>query len=159
MDEGYTTKLIEQFIQRCRNQKLKVTPQRLAIYRVLLASPEHPSADTIYKKVVQEYPTISFDTVNRTLLTFADLGVIETVESHSGVKRYDTDIAPHHHLHCVCCGDIIDFCDSDLDAIPVPERITKDFTVLGKRVSIRGICRKCEKKTGEHFKREVSDHR
>ncbi len=143
MSEDYTKRLVEQFVQRCRQHGLKVTPQRLAIYRQLLTSSEHPSADVVHKKIVQEYPTISFDTVNRTLLTFADIGVIETVESHSGVRRYDTDIAPHHHLHCIRCGNIVDFCDSDLDAIKVPERIARQFTVLGKRVSIRGICRAC----------------
>lgn len=159
MNEEYTAGLVEQFIQRCRKHGLKVTPQRLAIYRKLLASSEHPSADVVYKKMVQEYPTISFDTVNRTLLTFADIGVIETVESHSGVRRYDTDIAPHHHLHCIVCGDIIDFCDRDLDAVKVPERIAREFTVLGKRVSIRGICRKCAARSAQNREQEPAAHR
>lgn len=146
MNKKYTKERIQQFIQRCRSHGLKVTPQRIAIYRKLLASSEHPSADMVYKKVVKEYPTISFDTVNRTLLTFDDLGLIETVESHSGVKRYDTDVSPHHHLHCVRCGDIFDFTDSGLDAIEIPQSIEPQFTVLGKRLCIRGICHACEEK-------------
>ncbi len=156
MEEEYTQGLVEQFMQRCRGYGLKVTPQRLAIYRKLLASSEHPSADAVYKKIVQKYPTMSFDTVNRTLLTFADIGVIDTVESHSGAKRYDTDIAPHHHLHCIRCGAIIDFCDSDLDAIAIPERIIRNFTVLGKRVIIRGICPQCTDGSAVHDDHENS---
>ncbi|NEX11296.1 MAG: transcriptional repressor [Prosthecochloris sp.] len=152
MSEEYTKKLIDQFIERCRAHGLKITPQRLAIYRELLKLQVHPSADAVYKAVVSDFPTISFDTVNRTLLTFAEIGVVETVESHSGVRRFETDLEPHHHLHCVKCGEIIDFCDSDLDAVEVPERIAKEFSVIGKRVVIRGICRTCaEKEEGQEI--------
>ncbi len=146
MHEESTKTLVEAFVERCREHGLKVTPQRLAVYKALLQLPVHPSADAVYKRVSTDNPTISFDTVNRTLLTFADIGVVETVESHSGVRRYETDIAPHHHLHCVKCGEIIDFCDSDLDAVKVPARIAQEYQVFGKRVVIRGICPKCAKK-------------
>ncbi|ARM31697.1 Fur family transcriptional regulator [Prosthecochloris sp. HL-130-GSB] len=134
---------VAEFVQRCREHGLKVTPQRLAIYKALLRLQVHPSADAVYKIVAADNPTISFDTVNRTLLTFSDIGVVETVESHSGVRRYETDLAPHHHLHCVKCGEIIDFCDTGLDAVEVPDRIARQYRVLGKRVVIRGICPKC----------------
>lgn len=134
---------LERFIERCRKEGLKVTPQRIAIYQVLMASREHPSADTVYRKMTETHPTISFDTVNRTLLTFADIGVIDTVESYSGSRRFDTEIAPHHHVHCVKCGHIADFTDSELDAFKVPERITREFSVIGHRMVVSGICPDC----------------
>lgn len=143
MNDNHTKKLVDGFVERCRKHGLKVTPQRLAIFRELLRLPVHPSADMVHKAIAGEYPTISFDTVNRTLLTFAEIGVIETVESHSGVRRFETDIAPHHHMHCVMCGEIIDFCDRELDDIRVPDQVRDGFTVLGTRVVIRGICCKC----------------
>jgi len=136
----------EQFMKRCRENHLKVTPQRLAIYHALAGNSEHPSAERIYRNIVRTNPTISFDTVNRTLLTFAEIGVIDTVESHSGVRRFDTDLKPHHHLHCVQCGGITDFSDKTLDAIPLPEAVNNSqFKVLGKRVIISGICEACRK--------------
>lgn len=141
--------LREEFMTRCRMHGLKVTPQRLAIFSALAGSMEHPSADAVYRKLHREHPTISFDTVNRTLLTFAEIGVIETVESHSGVRRYDTDLEGHHHMHCVRCGKIIDFTDETLDRIPVPEHAVEGFTVLGKRMVLSGICRECRKKEEE----------
>jgi len=134
---------LDDFISTCRSNGLKITPQRIAIYKSLLSAVDHPSADMVYRKIRKEYPTISFDTVNRTLLKFAEIGVIHTVESHSGVRRFDPDIAPHHHMHCVQCGEIIDFCDRDLDDIPVPDAVSRQFTVLGKRVVISGLCDKC----------------
>ncbi|TCD47072.1 Fur family transcriptional regulator [Chlorobium sp. N1] len=146
MNEAREGKMTEEFISRCRSHGLKVTPQRLAIFRALAGSKEHPSADAVYRRLVREHPTISFDTVNRTLLTFAEIGVIETVESHSGVRRYETDLMSHHHLHCVKCGRIIDFTDSSLDDIPVPSNAPGSFTILGKRVVFSGICEECRKK-------------
>ncbi len=147
--EKNVTDRVQWFVSTCRNNGLKVTPQRLAIFRILSRSADHPSTDTVYRKVVREFPSISFDTVHRTLLTFSKLGVIEAVESYSGVRRYETDLYDHHHIHCVICGTIIDFCDEELDAIQVPERIADGFTVLGKRVSIRGICENCRKQNSE----------
>jgi len=134
----------EQFMKRCRENRLKVTPQRLAIYQELVGSSEHPSADRVYRNIVRTNPTISFDTVNRTLLTLAEIGVIDTVESHSGVRRFDTDLAPHHHLHCVQCGSITDFSDPMLDTLPLPEAVNSNrFQALGRRVIISGICETC----------------
>ena len=70
---------IQEFKKICREHCLKVTPQRIAIYRELLNSATHPAADTIYQIVKKEYTNISFDTVNRTLLTFAKIGLVEVV--------------------------------------------------------------------------------
>ncbi len=142
------TGVMDVFIARCRANGLKITPQRMAIYRSILGSVDHPSADAVYRKIRTEHPTISFDTVNRTLLKFAEIGVIRTVESHSGVRRFDPDTAPHHHMHCLQCGEIIDFCDRDLDAVPVPEAVLNQFDVFAKRVVISGLCLKCAREGG-----------
>lgn len=134
---------IDRFIDRCRQEGLKVTPQRIAIYAVLADSKDHPSADTVYRKMAASHPTISFDTVNRTLLTFAEIGVIDTVESYSVSRRFDTDTTPHHHIHCIRCGHIADFRDPDLDAVRVPDEIALRFKVIGKRLVVNGICPDC----------------
>ncbi|ANT65431.1 MULTISPECIES: Fur family transcriptional regulator [Prosthecochloris] len=132
------------FIETCRAHGLKVTPQRIAIYRELKASGKHPSADMLYKQLCGAHPTLSFDTVHRTLLTFAEIGVVATVESHSGVRRFDPDISRHHHIHCVQCGAIIDFHDDHLDGIEIPGDVGHGFEIRGKRVVISGICPACK---------------
>lgn len=134
---------IKRFIERCRQAGLKVTPQRLAIYNLLMDCADHPSADWVYRKITVTWPTISFDTVNRTLLTFAEIGVIDTVESYSLSRRFDSQTEKHHHLHCVKCGQITDLSDSSLDNVPVPAHIENGFTVTGTRVVISGICAEC----------------
>jgi len=90
---------INLFINKCKQHNLKVTPQRIAIYRELIKSKNHPSADNIFQIIRKEYPNISFDTVNRTLVTFSEIGIVDIVESFSGARRFDPNIESHHHLH------------------------------------------------------------
>ncbi|NTU94232.1 MAG: transcriptional repressor [Chlorobiaceae bacterium] len=137
---------MEKFIDRCRQEGLKVTPQRIAIYEVLMGSKEHPSADTVFRKIASTHPTISFDTVNRTLLTFAGIGVIDMVESFSVSRRFDTDTSPHHHLHCTRCGHIVDFNDPELDEVKIPAQIAHECKVTGVRMVVSCICPECGRK-------------
>jgi Fur family peroxide stress response transcriptional regulator len=135
--------IIDDFIQICQEHRLKITPQRVAIYLELLNSNTHPTADIIYQIVKKEYPNISFDTVNRTLMTFAQIGILEVVEIFGGAKRFDTDAKDHHHLHCIRCGQIQDFTNDDYDNLVVPADIHKYFQVKSKRVVLKGICKAC----------------
>ncbi|MBM3162471.1 MAG: transcriptional repressor [Chlorobi bacterium] len=131
------------FIGECRRHGLKVTPQRMAIYSALKGCVEHPSADFVYRQVKKEFPGISFETVNRTLLTFAAIGLISVVESTSGVRRFDPDMKSHHHLHCIRCGRIIDIRDEGFDTIDVPGQLSEMYRIVGKRVVLHMICPDC----------------
>jgi Fur family peroxide stress response transcriptional regulator len=136
---------IDLFIAKCKQHNLKITPQRIFIYRVVSQSKNHPAADEIYKVVREEFPNISFDTVNRTLLTFSQIGILKIVESFRGSRRFDPNLDKHHHLHCISCGKIIDFSNEEYDRIMVPQNIQQQFTVLDKRVVLSGICDNCKK--------------
>lgn len=134
---------VQQFIETCRHHHLKITPQRVAIYRALIQSDQHPTADLMFRSVHADFPNISFDTVNRTLLTFADIGLVDVVEVFGGPKRFDPDIDDHHHLHCTACGTIIDFKNDGYSDLDVPETIAGTFKVISKRVVLKGLCSTC----------------
>ena len=127
----------------CREHGLSITPQRVAIYKELLSSLEHPSAIMIYKKVSEYYPNISLDTVNRTLLTFHKIGLAKAVGGTGDPKRFDPNLEPHHHFRCVSCGEIIDFRDEFYDALEIPAEIKEKFVVLEKKVHLEGFCDQC----------------
>jgi Fur family peroxide stress response transcriptional regulator len=145
MQTGSGTDKIQEFQQICQEHHLKVTPQRIAIYRELLNSETHPAADTIYQIVKKEYPNISFDTVNRTLLTFAKIGIVEVVATFGGAKRFDPNVTNHHHIHCTQCGKILDFYSRAYDNLSVPDGVYEQFQVISKRVVLKGICKECRK--------------
>ncbi|MCP4612565.1 MAG: transcriptional repressor [Planctomycetes bacterium] len=132
-----------QFTSQCREAGLKVTPQRIVIYRELLQTDEHPSAEMLYEKVKETLPNISLDTVNRTLLTFNEIGVAFTVEGSGGARRYDGGLNEHQHFRCVKCKRIIDFHHKPFDNLKLPPEINKQFTVLRKSVYLEGLCNLC----------------
>ena len=131
-----------------RTKGLKVTPQRSAVFDAIRDLRTHPSADEVYHVVAKMYPNISFDTVNRTLLTFAEIGLIEIIETHEGVRRFDTRTHVHHHIHCIKCGRIIDIENSAFDGLSVPDELKRNYRVSKLRVSLVGTCPECQLKTG-----------
>jgi Fur family peroxide stress response transcriptional regulator len=68
------------------------------------------------------------------------------VEGQGGPRRFDPNMESHHHFHCMDCGKIIDFYSKDYDDLRIPEDIEEKFTVLGKRVVLKGICNNCGRK-------------
>lgn len=58
-----------------RDNGCKVTPQRLAVYDMLSHTTEHPTAEMIYQKVKEQYPTNEFATVYKSVEIFSKLGV------------------------------------------------------------------------------------
>ena len=132
-----------EFTDKCRAAGLKITPQRIAIYRELLQTDEHPSAEMLYEKVKKTFPSISLDTVNRTLLTLNEIGAAFTVAGSGDARRFDGGLHEHQHFKCVKCKRIIDFHHKPFDNIKLPPKISKKFTVLRKSVYIEGICDLC----------------
>lgn len=135
--------LMSAFREKCRQQGLKITPQRTAVYSELTKSKDHPGAADIFKKVRRIFPGISFDTVNRTLATFSEIGMISIVEGYGEPKRFDSDTQSHHHFRCLKCNKIVDFHSKAFDRIRIPEKVGKRFRVLNKRVVLEGICDRC----------------
>lgn len=133
------------FRKKCKESNLKVTPQRSVIYKELLKSKDHPNAEVLFHRVKNIFPDISLDTVNRTLLTFSEIGMVHIVEGYGDPRRFDPDIENHHHFRCVNCNKIIDFDYKSYDKIKVPEKINKKFMVLNKKVLLEGYCNKCRK--------------
>lgn len=133
----------DEFGRISREQGLKVTPQRAAVYEAVASLDTHPSADEVYRIVKKKLSHISFDTVNRTLRTFAEHGIIEILESVSGVRRFEPNLCQHHHLQCVRCGKIIDFEYQGYNDLPVPDHVQEEFTVVKKRVCLTGFCGEC----------------
>ncbi len=137
---------MEAFKAKCRAAGLKVTPQRMAVYEVLIKSNEHPSAEMVFRKVKRILPNISLDTVNRTLLTLYEIGAAFAVEGSGDAKRFDGNLKSHQHFKCIKCKRIIDFHHKPFDNIAVPKSISRRFTVLRKTVYLEGICDLCRKR-------------
>lgn len=131
------------FHAKCHEAGLRITPQRTAIYKALVESHEHPSAEMVFRQVRQVFPCISLDTINRTLLTLNDIGTAFVVEGSGDAKRFDANLAGHQHFKCVKCKRIIDFHHEPYDQIPMPKNLPATFTVLRTTVYVEGLCDQC----------------
>jgi Fur family peroxide stress response transcriptional regulator len=137
---------IKAFCGRCKEQGLKITPQRIEVYKALAVSSSHPSADEVYEKVKAVLPNVSLDTVNRTLNTLSDIGVAFVVEGSGDVKRFDGNLDNHQHFKCIKCKKIFDFQHTPFDNIQVPRELEDNFRVLRTTVYVEGVCRMCLEK-------------
>lgn len=137
---------LEAFYKLCKERKLKITPQRIEVYKALAVSTSHPSADEVYAKVKKALPNVSLDTVNRTLNTLSDIGVAFVVEGSGDVKRFDGNLDNHQHFKCVKCKKIFDFRYEQFDNIQAPRNLEEGFKVLRTTVYVEVICRMCFEK-------------
>jgi Fur family transcriptional regulator, peroxide stress response regulator len=146
IDKTSVQQRIDGFIMRCRNLGVKVTPQRVAIYRELLSTGEHPSAEIIYKKIKNYYSSISLTTIYRTLETFEKLGIISVANVLHDAARYDANLDNHHHLVCIVCKKVEDFYDESLANLGLPKKSIYSYKLLSYTVQINGICKNCQKR-------------
>jgi Fur family transcriptional regulator, peroxide stress response regulator len=144
LDGSKIERRVAEFVDACHRQGVKATHQRTEILRELVATQEHPDAETIYARVRQRIPTISLDTVYRTLRMLEDKGVIARVGATRDRARFDANTDRHHHFVCRECGTIGDFYSDVLDLFPVPHDVAEMGSVDWVYVELRGRCRQCQ---------------
>lgn len=135
---------VERLSRGLRDAGLRLTHQRLEIVRVIAAEETHPDVETVYRAVREHVPTISLDTVYRTLATLTDRELITRVTFTPGPARYDANPGRHHHFVCTRCGLVRDVEDLEFDAI----RPTAEVSRIGRpdavTVQFRGVCAACQ---------------
>jgi Fur family transcriptional regulator, peroxide stress response regulator len=126
---------------------LKITPQRQAILRFLDGNKNHPSADSIYSKILKEYPAISFATVYNTLSKLASSGKIQELDIDPGRKRFDPCTDTHSHFYCKTCGNVFDVVCNIPFLDPMDDMKTvEEHRVDTIQLNFKGLCRDCAKK-------------
>jgi Fur family peroxide stress response transcriptional regulator len=147
VDHEEIERRMARFTDAARKAGVKLTHQRLEIFREVASSIEHPPVEAVFRAVRARIPTVSLDTVYRTLWMLEELGVVTTIGPRRGTVRFDANLGSHHHFVCVRCGMTRDFEDASFDALRVPSAVDRHGTVLATRVEVRGVCRKCSRKS------------
>lgn len=132
--------------QILREKGLKVTPQRIAVYNMLLSTKEHPNAETIYKTLEPTNPTMSLATVYKTLDFFKQLGLVQELNVGEGSARYDALVKCHPHTVCTECGKVQDLFMEELTEIHKKLAEQLDFQVECEQLILYGICAACREK-------------
>jgi len=135
--------MMEQFMTACREAGLKVTHQRTEIYRLLVNQPDHPTAETLHKRLLPTLPSISLDTVYRTLTTLEEHHLVARIQTAESQARFEAVCAPHHHLICNRCKRVVDFQWPAVDTLQPPADIAQWGQIDSKTIVIYGVCSTC----------------
>jgi Fur family peroxide stress response transcriptional regulator len=134
------------FNEACRKSGAKLTHQRMEIFREVAQSADHPDVEKVYNGVRKRMPTVSLDTVYRTLGWLKELGLIKTLGPPRERTRFDANLSHHHHFVCVQCGLTRDFYSDKFDKLSLPESVQSIGYVETTQVEVKGICLKCAAK-------------
>ena len=133
-------------IKKLREQRLKLTPQRMAIIDALVEKTSlHPAASLIYKEARKKVKGLSLSTVYATLNELSRQGIIKMLEFDRMENRYEGNIAAHINLVCKGCNKIMDY------KLPIainPKEVARKarFWVIDTRLEYYGYCQNCRKR-------------
>lgn len=134
-----------------RQRGMRLTHQRIEVVREIAGADEHPDVERLFRNVRTRVPTISLDTVYRTIATLVDVGCVTRATLTPGPARYDANVSHHHHFVCTRCGIAHDIVDPALDALRVSAETARVGTVETVEVRLRGLCANCEsREDAEH---------
>ncbi len=131
-----------------KDHNLKVTPQRLSIFKMLKNTTAHPSAETIYTSIHEEYPTMSLATVYKTLDALVKHGLVQQLNVGEDSYRYDADTLPHPHIKCTSCHKVV-----DMYRVKSVELLRKEvaemtqFKLSHEQLYFYGTCPECQNHT------------
>lgn len=129
-----------------KEKKLKLTPQRIALYKYLKSTTEHPSAETIYKALQEDYPTMSLATVYKSLKTLVEVKLVQELNVGEGNFRYDGNVLSHPHIQCLSCGKVDDILNLSFEDLNEKVSSYTNYEVVSNQVYFYGICEECKSK-------------
>ena len=122
---------------------MRNTTQRELVYRIVMNSSDHPTADAVYERARKVMPRISLGTVYRNLKQLSEGGRIREIRLAGDGNRYDRTLGVHAHFHCRVCGRVTDV---ETVNISEPSEMGKVETT---DLMFGGVCRECLNKNAE----------
>ena len=138
-------KKVENLIHTMKKAGRRVTPQRIAIFKSLISTDSHPTAQEIYDQVKQEHPMITLATVYKTLEMLVQIEIAKELGFFGFSTRFEANMEPHINLICIKCGKIEDFIESSsVEHLKALIGKNSDFKLKDQRVEFYGYCKNCQ---------------
>ena len=128
-------------------RRLRMTPQRQALLKLLSRTRTHPTADELFRQVRRRLPSVSHATVYRNLQELVRARLITTLERAGGPVQYDANPDDHHHFVCTRCGRVADIYLKDVEyAIDRTRSGVAPARVDRAEVQLHGVCAACARR-------------
>ena len=134
---------LDMALEKLKATGVRMTPQRHAILSFLIETTTHPTADEIYRALVDRFPSMSVATVYNNLKVFIEAGLVKELTFGDDSSRFDADLSDHYHAICEKCGIISDFSLEPLAEIEIAAAEQTGFKVHGHRMEVYGLCPSC----------------
>jgi Fur family transcriptional regulator, peroxide stress response regulator len=136
----------QQLVARLKRQDYRLTPQRVALLRLVAASEGHPSAAHLYEQIKARFPTTSRATVYKTLSLLKELGEVLELGFSNDDNRYDGSRPyPHPHLICIRCRNIVDPPVTLVEDLAREVAQQTGYRVINHRLDLYGLCPECQR--------------
>jgi Fur family transcriptional regulator, peroxide stress response regulator len=136
---------VDEVIERLRAQGMRVTPQRVAVLKILIDNDEHLSAEDIYARVQTDYPMMGLATIYKTISMLKEMGEITELNIDNSSARFDgSRKPPHPHFVCSQCNTIIDLDENLLADIPKNVSQQTGYQITNYRLDFFGLCPNCQ---------------
>jgi Fur family transcriptional regulator, peroxide stress response regulator len=147
MDTRADTRL-NQLLARFEAGGRRVTPQRAAVCRALIAHGSHPTATEIWQRIRATHPSISQATVYNTIAALEELGLIKRLDiAGDEHTHYDLDVGPHVNAVCRRCGRIADVYTDTLEALLGLVASRSGYGLDPREgMIVYGVCGECRKR-------------
>lgn len=135
---------MQRMVDSLQLQGMRLTPQRLAVLRVLASCNAHPTAEQVFEKVRRDFPTTSLATIYNTLTMLKQTGHITDLGFSNDSTHFDLQTLPHAHLVCVRCKSILDH-EVDISS-QFSQQVAEQhgYRLLSQRLDFFGICPACQ---------------
>lgn len=136
---------IDQMLIKLKEREFRITPQRLAVLRILAEAQDHPSVERIYEQVRVSFPTTSLATVYKTVALLKELNEVLELGFPDGSNRYDGNKPyPHPHMICIRCRKIMDPDLTSLKQLTEEAAGKTGYRIVNHRLDFFGFCPQCQ---------------
>lgn len=134
--------------------KPRRTRQLAAVFDVVRAAHDHPTAEEVCARVRRRLPRVSLGTVYRNLQKLAAQQELRIVHVADRPARYDPMVQDHDHFLCEACGRVSDLARM-AEARPDCSRLrASGYHVRAHAVTLYGLCPQCSHSKPKRHKTE-----
>ncbi|HEY7752556.1 MAG TPA: Fur family transcriptional regulator [Steroidobacteraceae bacterium] len=87
---------------------IQPTRQRVRVAELLFSCDQHLTAEQVIQALGRDGCHVSKATVYNTLNLFAERGLLNSLALNRDCGLFDSNTAPHHHIHVEGTGELID---------------------------------------------------
>lgn len=132
-------------VSHLKEKGIRITETRKAVIRHLIDSPDHPSAEMIYKDLLPSHPSMSLATVYNNLKVLVEEGFVTELKRNNDTTTY-YDFMGHDHLNVICehCGKITDLVAENIPSLESQVQAQTGYQITKELLTIYGICPDCQ---------------